>query len=322
MALPESGVFLFHRNVLWRFSDRRDSFQSADRKAETICGRKYSDSCLRGNQGSHPGCTGKSGIQIPFLCALPLGESLGRAPEGNGNTFRETEKTKKIIGAEVLSRLNSESEGVLTPGSFLSAVDSVGINDKFDYYIFEKNCKWISNNKEQRENYVYTINFSRTTLCDPLFAKNIIDTIEKYNLKYESLAIEILEDKNVTGNSREYMKNNLLALKEKGISILLDDFGSGFTAFGDLQSFAIDTVKVDKSIIKNSNTETGFAILKNIIQTAKDIGLKTVCEGIETKEEERVAVEVGCDMLQGYYYYRPMKVSQLEGLFDSGIERV
>ena len=73
-------------------------------------------------------------------------------------------KTKKIIGAEVLSRLNSESEGVLTPGSFLSAVDSVGINDKFDYYIFEKNCKWISNDKKQREQYKYTINFSRSTL--------------------------------------------------------------------------------------------------------------------------------------------------------------
>ena len=69
-------------------------------------------------------------------------------------------KTKKVIGAEVLSRLNSESEGVLSPGSFLSAVDSVGLNDKFDYYIFEKNCKWISNDKKQREGYKYTINFS------------------------------------------------------------------------------------------------------------------------------------------------------------------
>ena len=80
-------------------------------------------------------------------------------------------KTKEIIGAEVLSRLNSSSDGVLNPGSFLSALDSVGLNNKFDYYIFEKNCKWISNDKKQREGYKYTINFSRSTLCDPTFVE-------------------------------------------------------------------------------------------------------------------------------------------------------
>ena len=88
-------------------------------------------------------------------------------------------KTNKIMGAEVLSRLNSPTEGVLTPGHFLSAVNSVGLNKKFDYYIFEKNCKWIANDKEKRVNYVYTINFSRHTLCDPNLADSIIEIIEK-----------------------------------------------------------------------------------------------------------------------------------------------
>ena len=74
-------------------------------------------------------------------------------------------KTNKIMGAEVLSRLNSPTEGVLTPGHFLSAVNNVGLNKKFDYYIFEKNCKWISSDKEKRSNYVYTINFLRCRSC-------------------------------------------------------------------------------------------------------------------------------------------------------------
>ncbi len=108
-------------------------------------------------------------------------------------------KTRKIIGAEVLSRLNSETDGVLSPGKFLSAVDSVGLNDKFDYYIFEKNCKWIANNKAQREKYIYTINFSRTTLCAHGFAENIIAIVEKYGLDFSCLAVEILEDKNIEG---------------------------------------------------------------------------------------------------------------------------
>lgn len=225
-------------------------------------------------------------------------------------------KTKKIMGAEVLARLNSESDGVLTPGSFLSAVNSVGINDKFDYYIFEKNCKWISNDKKQREEYKYTINFSRTTLCEPQFADRIISIIEKYDLKFSCLAVEILEDKNIKGEAREQMIDNLSKLKERGVSILLDDFGSGYTTFSDLQSLDISIVKIDKSITQNSVTDTGFIILKNIIQTSKDIGFKTLCEGIETKEHEEAAIKAGCDMLQGFYYYKPMPVAMLEKVFD------
>lgn len=225
-------------------------------------------------------------------------------------------KTKKIIGAEVLSRLNSESDGVLTPGSFLSAVDSVGINQKFDYYIFEKNCKWISNDKSQRENYKFTINFSRSTLSEPEFVEKITNIANKYDLKFSCLAVEVLEDKNISGEAKQQMINNLSVLKEKGVSILLDDFGSGYTTFGDLQNLDISIVKIDKEITRNSLTKTGFIILKNLIKTTKDIGFKTLCEGIETKEMEEAAIKAGCDFLQGFYYYRPMSVSNLETLFD------
>lgn len=228
--------------------------------------------------------------------------------------------TKKIVGAEVLSRLNSEGDGVLSPGTFLSAVDDLGLSDKFDYYIFEKNCKWISNNKSQRQRYKYTINFSRSTLCEPAFAEKIIGIAQKYDLNLSCLAVEILEDKNVTGAARTQMIENLSSLKEKGVSILLDDFGSGYTTFGDLQNLDISVVKIDKSITRNALTETGFIILKNIIQTSKDIGFKTLCEGVETKELEEVAIRAGCDFLQGYYYYKPMPVAALEKLLDTSSE--
>ncbi len=222
--------------------------------------------------------------------------------------------TKKIIGAEVLSRLNSESEGILTPGSFLSAVDSVGINDKFDYYIFEKNCKWISNDKEQREAFQYTINFSRSTLCEAHFADKIIKIANKYELNPSCLAIEILEDKNIVGAEKQQMIENLSKLKNFGISILLDDFGKGYTTFSDLQNLDITILKIDKQLTQDSVSDTGFIILKNIIRTAKDIGMKTLCEGIETEEQEESAILAGCDLLQGYYYYKPMPVADFENL--------
>lgn len=228
-------------------------------------------------------------------------------------------ETKKIIGAEVLARLNSETDGVLTPHSFLSAVDSAGVSEKFDYYIFEKNCKWISNNKEQREGYKYTINFSRSTLCEPAFVEKILSIAKKYDLQFSCLAVEILEDKDVTDEAREQMIENLAALKEKGVSVLLDDFGSGYTTFGDLQNLDISIVKIDKSITHSSVTDNGFIILKNIIRTSKDIGFKTLCEGIETKEQEEAAIRAGCDFLQGFYYYRPMPVAALERLINEDL---
>ncbi len=225
-------------------------------------------------------------------------------------------KTNKMIGAEVLSRLNSTTEGVLTPYFFLSAVNNVGLNEKFDYYIFEKNCKWIASDKENRMIYVYTINFSRYTLCDPNLADRITELVEKYGIKYSCIAVEILEDKDVNEAEKSIMIKNLIRLKEKGVLLLLDDFGKGYTSFGDLTDFDINIVKIDKAITQNATTEPGFVILKNIIRTAHDLGFRTLCEGIETEEHKNTVVAAGCDMLQGYYFYRPMPVTQLETLFE------
>jgi len=223
-------------------------------------------------------------------------------------------KTNRIMGAEVLSRLNSLTEGVLSPHYFLSAVNNVGLNEKFDYYIFEKNCKWIASDKEKRTQYVYTINFSRHTLCDEDFAENMISIAEKYRIPCSCIAIEILEDKSLDDGERSVMMKNLAHLKEKGVLILLDDFGKGHAGFDDLTEFDISIVKIDKSLTQNAITDTGFLVLKNIIRTAHDLGFKTLCEGIETEEHKLAAVRADCDMLQGYYFYRPMPVTRLETL--------
>lgn len=224
-------------------------------------------------------------------------------------------KTDKIIGAEVLSRLNSPTEGVLTPRSFLSAVNNVGLSQKFDYYIFEKNCKWIASAPESRMKYVYTVNFSRSTLCDPHLADTVIATMEQYKVKYSCIAVEVLEDKSLDESERSVLIRNLSRLKEKGIQILLDDFGKGYTSFSDLAELAINIVKIDKAITHNATTQTGLVILQNIIRTAHDLGFMTLCEGIETEEQKQAVVAAGCDMLQGFHFYRPMPVTQLETLF-------
>ena len=226
-------------------------------------------------------------------------------------------KTGSFMGAEVLSRLNSPTEGVITPGAFLSAVNNVGLNKKFDYYIFEKNCKWIASDKEKRTKYVYTINFSRDTLCDKALAQTVIGIAERYGIDFSCIAVEILEDKSLNEAETAVMVENLSRLKEKGILILLDDFGKGYTNFSDLAEITVDIVKIDQSITQNATNQTGFVILRNIIQTAHDLQFRTLCEGIETEQHRKTVVDAGCDLVQGFYFYKPMPVTQLETLFEA-----
>jgi EAL domain-containing protein (putative c-di-GMP-specific phosphodiesterase class I) len=112
------------------------------------------------------------------------------------------------------------------------------------------------------------------------------------------------------------MTNNLAILKRKGVLILIDDFGKGYAQYGDLTQFDISIVKIDKSITQNAVSEKGFTILESIISTAHNLGFKTICEGIETEEHRKQVIKAGCDMVQGYYFYRPMPVTQFETLFE------
>ena len=126
--------------------------------------------------------------------------------------------------------------------------------------------------------------------------------------------MEILEDKHLSDEAKAQMMENLTTLKAKGVSILLDDFGSGYATLGDLQNLDISIVKIDSAITQNSVTENGYIILENIIRMAKSIGYKTLCEGVETQEQEEVVIRAGCDLLQGFYYYKPMPAVMLESL--------
>ena len=83
-----------------------------------------------------------------------------------------------------------------------------------------------------------------------------------------------------------------------------------------MTDFDISIVKIDKSITQNAISQTGFLVLKNIIKTAKELGFRTICEGIETEEHKKLVVDAGCDILQGYYFYRPMPVKQFETLVE------
>ena len=115
----------------------------------------------------------------------------------------------------------------------------------------------------------------------------------------------------------EQMFANLKTLRDKGMRVFLDDFGSGYTSFSDLQNFSFDIVKIDRSIIANIDNEKGMFIFRNIVHLAKQVGTEIVCEGIETKEQSQIVKDAGCEMIQGFYYYHPMPTEQFEKLLTA-----
>lgn len=164
---------------------------------------------------------------------------------------------------------------------------------------------------------MYTINFSRYTLCDENMADHVIRIIEKYGIDYSNIAVEILEDKDLNTAETAMVIKNLRRLNEKGISFLLDDFGTGYANFSNLAEFDICIVKIDITLTQNATNPAGFLILRNIINTAHDLGYRALCEGIETEEHKNAAIAAGCDLMQGYYFNQPMPVAEFETLFSA-----
>ena len=220
--------------------------------------------------------------------------------------------TKKFRGAEVLSRWHSRDEGVLSPSHYIEDMKTAGMVDKLDFYIFEKTCELLSIWKGTTlERIQLSCNFTRTTLSLPTFSESFEKILDKFDFSPENLLIEITEDSLVDDSAVAYQ--NVLAIKKLGCRIALDDFGSGYTSFRDLCEYPVDVIKVDRDIVTRSSSARGYAVLVGIIQMAHALGIRVLCEGIETENENKRAIDAECDYIQGFMYSR---VLPLENAID------
>ena len=220
--------------------------------------------------------------------------------------------TKKFRGAEVLSRWHSLDEGVLSPNHYIEDMKTAGMVDKLDFYIFEKTCELLSTwQGTTLERIQLSCNFTRTTLSLPTFSESFEKILNKFDFSPEDLLIEITEDSLVDDSAVAYQ--NVLAIKKLGCRIALDDFGSGYTSFRDLCEYPVDVIKVDRDIVTRSSSARGYAVLVGIIQMAHALGIRVLCEGIETENQNKRAIDAECDYIQGFMYSR---VLPLENAID------
>lgn len=209
----------------------------------------------------------------------------------------------EIIGAEALVRWRHPERGMIYPNQFIPIIEENGFIKKVDYYIWAEACRFI----KKCENAGITscpvsVNVSRIHLQDNECIQVLADLIKSNDIPKALLELEITE----TANDQQ-ISLKALQLKEEGFTLLMDDFGSGYSSLNILLETPFDVIKLDKKFMENMMVSNkGRLILEQVVSMANKLELGLLAEGVETKEQVDLLQSIGCDQVQGYYYAKPM----------------
>lgn len=217
-------------------------------------------------------------------------------------------KTLKIIGVEALIRWKSPKYGFISPDKFISVAEKSGYITTLGKWILKEAAKDMNHFYQKTQNYISLgINVSAIQLLENYFINDIKEIFESAKYPLNILELEITE--NMSINRFNGVRELIKLARNIGISIAIDDFGTGYSNLKYLKDYRVDTIKLDKSLIENMNENRLF--IKSVINIIKSIGAKSVAEGVETLEEVELLRQYECDIIQGYYFYKPMPLEDL-----------
>lgn len=226
----------------------------------------------------------------------------------------------KIVGAEALVRWLHPQRGMVYPNEFIPIIEENGFIRNVDYYIWEEAGRFIKSCSDLGINDCpVSVNVSRQHLKDTEFLNILMKDIDDLGIDKSLLELEITE----TANDEQITKAAEL-IKEDGFTLLMDDFGSGYSSLNVLLETPFDVLKLDKKFMDNMMASSkGKLILEHVVAMAKKLGLGLLAEGVETKEQVELLSKIGCDRVQGYYYAKPMPQEEFfeKLLADRGVER-
>lgn len=214
--------------------------------------------------------------------------------------------TRKLAGFEALARWIDPKYGFLPPNAFIPVLEEYRQIHKLDECILRQVCRDILEAPEQKvPTFPISVNFSKIDFEIMDLEKILEESIEKQNIDKSLIHIEVTES--ALSSDDEKLKTTLHTLKAKNYSLWLDDFGSGYSGLNILKEYEFDVMKIDMAFLKDfSSTPKTRPILKNIVSLATDIGMKTLCEGVETEEAFDFLRQIGCERIQGYLFGKPM----------------
>lgn len=221
-----------------------------------------------------------------------------------------------VKGAEALVRWDVPGNGLLSPGVFIPVLEQNHFIEKVDRYVFEKVCKWLRSRMENGGAVVpVSVNVSKIQFYNPDFVRVYAGIKRRYDIPDGIIEIELTES--VAFEHEDYLLQVVKELHDYGFLCSLDDFGTGYSSLGMLKSLPVDVLKLDGVFFRVSvDVNREHVILKYIIDMVKELNIITVAEGVEQEEQVEFLKSVGCDLIQGYVFYKPMPIPEFERVLD------
>ena len=219
---------------------------------------------------------------------------------------------KQFISSEALIRWNSKKYGLLAPTKFLNKAEAIGLIHDIDIYVLRQVCEDLNDLiRRGRRTLPVSVNFSLFEFYSANFLDTIMGILDEFNVPANLIEIEITE---ATSQANQFLSISIIKkLKERGIRVLMDDFGIGFSNVGNLRKIPFDVVKIDKSFIDGIVTDVkSREIVKFLIGLCKINGMEVVAEGVDNKEQVEILRKAKCDTIQGFYYSQALDKKSYE----------
>jgi diguanylate cyclase (GGDEF)-like protein len=220
----------------------------------------------------------------------------------------------RLVGAEALVRWNKDGKKLMPPNDFIPLFEKNGFIVNLDFYIYEEVLKilrsWLDSGKQV---VPISVNVSRIHLNDENFVDEIKKLVDLYQIPYNLLELELTES--IFLNNAEVALSAIKKLRLLGFGVSIDDFGAGYSSLNLLKDMSTDVIKLDKEFFGQGEMQREEQIIvSSIISMAKQLNMKVLSEGVETKTQSEFLKSVSCDMAQGYLYSKPIPISEFENL--------
>ena len=226
-------------------------------------------------------------------------------------------RNNKVIGGETLVRWLSPKRGMVPPSEFVPLFEKNGMITKMDFHVWELACrqlaKWKAEGKGDR---TLSINISAKNFYLTDLYERITGLVEKYDIDPQRLKLEITETAFVLDVKKQM--ELVQRLQKRGFLVEMDDFGSGYSALNSLKDIDIDVLKLDMKFFEKTDTpKRSEKIIASMVGLANKLTTPVIAEGVETKEQIDYLNSIGCHVVQGYFYSKPMSVEEYEIFMES-----
>lgn len=224
-------------------------------------------------------------------------------------------KNVSLVAMEALTRWVDPKYGFLSPIDFISTLEESNLLYKLDIYVINSICQRLRHELDAGHKVVpISFNLSRNDFlsCKPF--EEVEKALKKHNIDHKLISVEITES--VAMDDPSAIHKAVDQFRNAGHEVWVDDFGSGYSSLSILKDFTFDEIKIDMSFMRSFN-ERSKAIVANVIHLANDLHIRTLSEGVETKEHLDFLTDVGCDRIQGYYFSKPLPYEELIQTLDS-----